>query len=145
MKGKTYKVQLSEEEKKRLNEMIRKGKRPAQQLTRAHILLALDEGKTGKEIIQRYRCGSSLVTTVAKQYTQEGIDRALTRKIRETPPIPPIVTGEIEARIIALACGEPPEGRSRWTLRLLEEKAVELGIAPKISDTTIGRALKKTR
>ena len=145
MRGKTYEVKLSDEEKKRLNEMIRKGKHPAQQLTRAHILLALDEGKTGSEITQRYRCGSSLVTTVAKQYTQEGIDRVLTRKIRETPPIPPIATGEIEARIIALACGEPPEGRIRWTLRLLEEKVVELGIAPKISDTTIREILKKRR
>ncbi|MDR2689308.1 MAG: helix-turn-helix domain-containing protein, partial [Azoarcus sp.] len=69
----------------------------------------------------------------------------VTRKKRETPPVAPIATGDTEARIIALACGEPPKGFSRWTLRLLEEKIVELGIVDHISDNTIGRLLKKHR
>jgi len=147
MKKKVYVVQLNDEERKRLKEMIRKGKHPARQLTRAHILLALDaEGKTTvREIAQRYQCKSGLVSTVARQYVQEGIQRAITRKQRETPPRPKIATGEVEAKIIALSCSEPPQGRSRWTLRLLEEKVVELGIVPQISDTTIRSVLKKTR
>ena len=148
MKKKVYKVQLSGEEKKQLKEMIRKGKHPARQLTRAHLLLALDaEGNktTTMEIAQRHQCGSGPASKAAKQYVQEGIQRVITRKKRETPPIPKIATGEVEAKIIALSCSEPPEGRSRWTLRLLEEKVVELGIVPKISDTTIRTVLKKTR
>ena len=148
MKKKVYKVQLSVEEKKQLKEMISKGKHPARQLTRAHLLLALDaEGNktTTMEIAQRYQCGSGLVSKVAKQYVQEGLQRVITRKQRETPPVPKIATGEVEAKIIALSCSEPPVGRSRWTLRLLEEKVVELGIVAKISDTTIRDVLKKTR
>jgi transposase len=148
MKKKVYIVRLSEEEKKQLKEVIRKGKHPARQITRAHLLLALDAGGTEitvREIAQRYQCGTGLVSTVAKQYVQEGLQRVITRKQRETPPVPKIATGEVEAKIIALSCSEPPEGRSRWTLRLLEEKVVELGIVPKISDTTIRDVLKKTR
>ena len=65
------------------------------------------------------------------------------RKKRETPPVPPKITGEVEARIIALACTEPPEGRTRWTLRLLSEKSVELEIIDSISHMQVGRILKK--
>ena len=148
MKKKVYKVRLSGEEKKQLKEMIGKGKHPARQLTRAHLLLALDaEGNktTTTEIARRYRCGSGPVSKVAKRYVQEGIRRGITRKKRETPPVPKIATGEAGAKIIALSCGEPPAGRSRRTLRLLEEKVVEPGIVPKISDTAIRTVLKKTR
>ena len=148
MRKKVYKVRLSAEEKKELKQMIRTGKHPARQITRAHLLLALDAlgtEITGSDIAQRYQCGTALVSTVAKQYGKEGIQRVITGKQRETPPIPKIATGEVEAKIIALSCSEPPEGRSRWTLRLLEEKVVELGIVPKISDTTIRDVLKKRR
>ncbi|MDR2434268.1 MAG: hypothetical protein LBD47_06845 [Treponema sp.] len=66
------------------------------------------------------------------KYEREGIDRVLNRKVRYTPPVPPIVTGEVQAKIIARCCGEPPEGYSRWTLRLLGSTAVELGIVAHI-------------
>ncbi|MCL2703391.1 MAG: helix-turn-helix domain-containing protein [Defluviitaleaceae bacterium] len=79
---------------------------------------------------------------VGSQYAEAGINAALYRKKRVTPAIQPIGTGDVEARIIALACSEPPEGRSRWTLRLLEEKVVKLNIVDTISDNTIGRLLK---
>ncbi|MDR1636334.1 MAG: helix-turn-helix domain-containing protein [Treponema sp.] len=73
---------------------------------------------------------------------KEGLERVINRKKRETPPVAAKVTGEIEAKIIALSCGEPPEGYSRWTLRLMEERSkVELGV--ELSDTTIGGVLKK--
>jgi hypothetical protein len=82
---------------------------------------------------------------VSKQYATEGLDTVLHRKKRETPPVPSKITGEVEAKILALCCGKPPEGRARWTLRLVEEKTVELGIVDSISDNTIGRLLKKRR
>ena len=69
----------------------------------------------------------------------------LSRKQRATPAVPPIFDGEKEAKLIALACSKPPKGRARWTLRLLEEKVVELNIVERASDSTIGRVLKKTR
>jgi len=82
-------------------------------------------------------------TTYSKQYVEEGLQAAIDRKVREKPPIAPTVTDEKEAELIALAGSEAPDGYSRWTLRLLEEKAMELRIVERISDTTIGRILKK--
>jgi hypothetical protein len=82
------------------------------------------------------------VYRVSKQYVKEGLERVLNRKKRETPPVPGKVTGEVEAKIIAACCSEPPEGYSRWTLRLLEERSkVIVGI--ELSRTTIGGVLKK--
>jgi transposase len=82
------------------------------------------------------------VYTVAKQYAQEGLERVINRKKRETPPVPAKVTGELRAKIIALSSSEPPPGHSRWTLRLMEERSkAELGI--ELSDSAIRTALKK--
>ncbi|MDR1256492.1 MAG: hypothetical protein LBJ86_01950 [Spirochaetaceae bacterium] len=79
------------------------------------------------------------MSRVGRQYEQEGIGRVLNRKKRETPPVAPIVTGEVETKIIALCCGKLPEGYGRWTLRLFGTKAVELGIAGHISAPTVGK------
>jgi hypothetical protein len=150
MKQKKYHVRLTEAEKKRLLDITKKGNHPARQIIRANILLQLDESGTDKTIgKQEYTakqcgCRAGLVYRVGRQYEQEGIDRVLTRKARQTPPVPAIATGEIEAKIIALCCGEPPAGYSRWTLRLLGKKAVELGIVEHISAPTVGKILKKT-
>jgi len=73
----------------------------------------------------------------------KSLEKTIERKKPDNPPIAPIITGETEAKIIALACSSPPKGYARWTLRLLETKVVELGIMEKVSDTTIGRMLKK--
>jgi hypothetical protein len=81
---------------------------------------------------------------VRKQLVEEGFEAVLSRKQRATPAVPRISDGEREAKLIALACSEPPKGRVRWTLRLLEDKVVELKIVDKASDNTIGRVLKKT-
>jgi hypothetical protein len=150
MKGKKYHVRLTEAEKKRLLEITKKGSHPARQIIRANILLHLDESDPTKtiaeqeEIARHCGCRIALVYRVSKQYEQEGIERVLNRKVRHTPPVPPVVTGEVEAKIIALCCGEPPSGYSRWTLRLLGGKAVELGIVEHISAPTVGKILKKT-
>jgi transposase len=105
------------------------------------------EGKPVKipkqmEMAKQCGCHTILVYRVSKQYTREGLERVLNRKKRETPPVQAKVTGEIEAKIIAVSRGEPPAGYSRWTLRLLEGKSkVVVGI--ELSDTTIGKVLKK--
>jgi len=83
------------------------------------------------------------IMKVSKKFVEEGLSAVIHLKERETPPVKRIATGEVEAKIIALACSKPPEGRTRWTLRLLESKAVELQIVDAISDNTIGRLLKK--
>jgi hypothetical protein len=154
MKGKKYPVILTGEEKKRLLEIIKKGNHPARQIVRANILLHLNEetNKQGhpkpvplqEEIARRCRCEVALIYKVSKQYAKEGIERVLNRKKRETPPVPGIITGEVEAKIIALCCSEPPAGYSRWTLRLLGTKAVELEIVDHISATSVAAILKKT-
>jgi transposase len=154
MKRSIYKVVLTRKEKKMLHEIINTGVRPAKQIRRARILLELDALRKSQNITPKYRptyqaiankCEVSVTTVQAilKQYVDEGLESTLSRKKRQIPPTPSIVTGDIEARIIAVACGKPPEGYNRWTLRLLESKVVELGILEKISDTTIGRVLKK--
>jgi hypothetical protein len=85
-----------------------------------------------------------LVYTVSKQYVEHGLERVLTRKTRETPPVPPKVTGEVEAKIIAMACSLPPAGYSRWTLRLYEEHSKKF-VGIRLSDTRIREVLKKPR
>src|SRR2546421_11502278 len=84
-----------------------------------------------------------MVYRVRKQLVEEGFEAVLSRKPRAMPAVARIFDGEKEAKLIALACSKPPKGRARWTLRLLENKVVELGIVDRASDSTIGRALKK--
>jgi Homeodomain-like domain len=146
---KRYVVKLNAAERQRLQEMIRKGASPAQRLLKARILLKADASDAGeawsdRKIIEALDTSVSMVYRVRKQLVEEGLDAVLSRKQRATPPVAPIFDGEKEARLIALACSTPPEGYARWTLRLLEEKVVELAIVDRASDNTIGRALKKT-
>ena len=94
-------------------------------------------------IVEALETSISSVQRVRRRFVEEGLEAAISRKSRERPPIDPIFDGEKEARLIQLACSEPPEGHARWSLRLLESKVVELGIVDAASDTTIGRVLKK--
>jgi transposase len=146
---KTYVVRLSGEERERLKVLIRKGKSPARRLLKARILLKADvseagEGWSDSRIMEALDASASMVYRVRKQLVEEGLEAVLSRKQRATPAVSPIFDGEKEAKLIALACSKPPRGRARWTLRLLENKVVELGIVDRASDSTIGRALKKT-
>jgi transposase len=146
---KTYVVRLSGEERELLKTLIRKGKSPARRLLKARILLKADvseagEGWSDSRIIEALDASASMVYRVRKQLVEEGLDAVLSRKQRATSAVPPIFDGEKEAKLIALACSKPPKGRARWTLRLLENKVVELGIVDRASDSTIGRTLKKT-
>ncbi len=147
---KKYVVRLTEDERERLATLIRKGRSPAQQLTKARILLKADvseagEGWSDNQIIGALGTSASMIYRVRKQLVEQGFEAAMARKQRETPAIARIFDGEKEARLIALACSEPPKGRASWTLRLLESKVVELDIVERASDSTIWRTLKKTR
>jgi hypothetical protein len=146
---KRYVVKLSGEERQELEALIRKGKSPAQRLLKARILLKADvsqagEGWSDSRIMAALDTSASMVYRTRKQLVEEGVAAVLRRKPRAKPAIARIFDGEKEAKLIALACSEPPKGRARWTLRLLESKVVELGIVDRASDSTIGRALKKT-
>jgi|SRR5882757_194988 hypothetical protein len=146
---KRYVVRLSGDEREQLETLIRKGKSPAQRLLKARILLKADvsedgEGWSDSRIIGALETSASMVYRVRKQLVEEGFEAVLSRKPRAAPPVSRIFDGEKEAKLIALACSEPPKGRARWTLRLLEDKVVELNIVDRASDSTIGRTLKKT-
>ncbi len=146
---KKYVVRLSGEEREQLEAMIRKGKSPAQRLLKARILLKADvseagEGWSDSHIIGALDTSPSTVYRVRKQLVEEGMEAVLSRTQRARPAVARIFDGEKEAKLIALACSKPPKGRARWTLRLLENKVVELGIVDRASDSTIGRTLKKT-
>ena len=147
---KKHVVKLSEAERDYLQTLINKGKSPAKRLLKARILLKADasehgEGWSDGRIIEALDTNMSMVTRVRQQLVEEGLEAVLSRKQRETPARTPIFDGEKQARLTALACSTPPEGYARWTLRLLENKVVELGIVECASDSTIGRVLKKTR
>ena len=147
MKPKKYKVYLTEAERKALEKIVNQGKHTATVTKRANVLLNLDENHG--EVLKQEEIGRILnvstvtIMKISKQYVEEGLSSVIQLKQRAEPPVKPLATGEVEAQIIALACSAPPEGRGRWTLRLLEEKVVELEIVPTISDNTIGRLLKK--
>ena len=146
---KAYVVRLSSEERQQLETLVRKGKSPARRLLKARILLKADvseagEGWSDSRIIEALDASPSMVYRVRKQLVEEGFAAVLSRKQRATPAVPPIFDCEKEAKLIALACSKPPQGRARWSSRLLENKVVELGIVDRASDSTIGRTLKKT-
>lgn len=146
---KRYKVKLSAEERLRLESRVKKGKHGASFVTKARILLMADEnqeggGKTDAEITAALDLNKNRAERVRKQLVEEGLDRVLERKKREAGPKPKIFDGEKEARLIALACSEPPAGRARWTLQLLADKLVELNVVEAVSDDTVRSALKKT-
>lgn len=143
-----YLIELSDADRKELNDIVSKGCSPAKTILRANILLASDRNSnkymTVAELAETYHTTPTTVQNVRTGYCEKGLAATLNRKKRETPPIPAKVTGEVEAHIIALACGAPPEGYSKWTLRLLADKTVELGYVEEISHVTVSRILKKT-
>ena len=142
-------IYLTEEEQIQLKEIVRKGVHNAHVITRARVLLMLD--RTGKTDHVRYkRTAEYAQISVQAVYnmrdeflSNHDIESYLTRKKRETPPTAPKLDGETEAKILALACSEPPEGCSRWTVRLLSERIVQLHFVEEISHMTVQRLLKK--
>lgn len=143
---KKYVVSLDKKERIALERIVKRGENKASLITHANILLKADTNGANladQEIADMYHCHQQTVSNVRRRYSQYGLDGALKRKTRNSPPIPPILDGEKEARLIALSCQQPPEGYSRWTCKLLSEKLVELEIVESISRKTVERTLKK--
>jgi transposase len=145
---KKYVVRLSIEERERLDELIRKGKRSAQLLTKARILLKADvsdagEGWSDSAIATALDTSIATIERTRRQLIEEGFEAVLTRKYNPKSARPRIFDGAAEAKLIALTLSPAPEGFARWSLRLLEEKVVELHIVERASDNTISRTLKK--
>ena len=146
----TNQIKLTPEERKELKKFSTKGVHSVKLINRAKIILALDKSAGRKTQTQDAiaKCiGVSRQTVHAVRqdfFSADDVTTFLQRKRRKTPPVPAKVTGELEARIITLACGEVPQGYARWTLRLLAEKCVELQYIDTISHMTIKRLLKKT-
>jgi Homeodomain-like domain len=146
---KKYVVNLSGEERDQLEEFMRKGKRPAQLLTKARILLKADtseagEGWSDSRIVEALDTSVATVERTRRQFVEEGFEATLTRKYNPKSARPRIFDGAAEAKLVALTCGPAPAGHAKWSLRLLEQKVVELHIVGSASDNTIGRTLKKT-
>ena len=146
-------ITLSTADRRMLTGLVRTGSHPAQQVRRARILLALDENDPDRDgpvptqavVADRVGVSTDMIVKVSKAYADRSGDvpATITRKKRETPPVAPIVTGEVEARLVKLACSAPPEGYDRWSLRLLEKHVVLVDDIPNLDHSTIGRVLKK--
>jgi hypothetical protein len=143
-----YKVTLTKEERKELEALATKGKRAARTVLYARALLLLDAGEYGpkwfvEKVAEAVGMTARSLEHLKKRFVEEGFAVAIERKERLTPPREIQFGGEFEAHLIALACSEAPEGRSRWTVRLLAEKMVELQIVPSVSPMTVCNTLKK--
>ena len=146
---KNKEIRLTEEKQRYLKAIVSSGVHPAKEIRRARVLLQLD--RTGKTDHVRYKrtaenvgCSVQAVYNMRDEYLRDlDLDKYLTRKKRETPPVPAKVDGKVEAEIVALACSKAPEGHARWTLRLLAAKAVELNYVESISYVRVQQILKK--
>lgn len=144
-----YHVTLTKEEREELKQLVAKGKTQGYRIRHAQMLLALDEIAENKEwtdqkISKAYAATEKSIGNLRKRFVEQGLEMALGRQKRENPPKIKI-DGEIEAKIVALTCSDAPEGYSQWTLRLLANKVVELGIMDSVSHTAISDCLKKTK
>lgn len=150
MSEKRYVVRLSFEERTQLEALVKTGKVAARRRIHAQVLLKADQGEHGPawtdaRVAEAVSIHGNTVKSIRQRCVEEGLESALNRKKQKRPSRVRKLDGKGEARLIALACGPPPEGRSAWTLRLLADKAVELEICDEpISHTTIWRTLKKT-
>src|SRR5271166_6657506 len=146
---KKYVVKLSDEEREQLSTLIHSGKHPARKLLKARILLKADaseagEGWSDSQIAEALDTSVDTVARTRQRLVEDGPEAALAYKYSPASARPRIFDGAAEAKLIALACSEPPKGRARWTLQLLEEKVVELmSIVDRASDNTIRRTQKK--
>ncbi len=145
--AKIYKVELTEQEREELMSIIRKGKHTSQVYRNAYVLLNTDEGEysekvTNAEITKVLKVGMRTIDRIKKRFVEEGFEACLSRKptsrVYERK-----IDGDVEAKLVSIACSEPPEGFSKWSLRLLASKMVELHYVENISHETVRTVLKK--
>jgi len=147
---KKYKVTLTEEERGDLHELIAAGKAAAKKLAHARVLLKADAAEGGPawpdaRIAEAAELSVATVERVRQRFVEQGLEAALCRKKQERPSRERKLDGAAEARLVALACSAPPDGRARWTMRLLADRLVELEAVDAVSDETVRRTLKKTK
>jgi transposase len=146
---KKYIVTLTAQERQALHDLIASGKAAAKKLAHARILLKADAADGGPawpdyRIAEALEVSTATIERVRQRFVEQGLEAALVRKAQERPSRQTTLDGRAEARLIALACSTPPDGRAVWTMQLLADKLVELEIVPTVSDETVRRALKKT-
>jgi transposase len=152
---KVYRVELSQEDREQLKDLVRrgkleKGKRPsALKLTRARLLLKADQAEGGPAytdaaIAEALDVSPKTVFNIRQKWVELGLEQTLERRPQKTHSRQPKLDGKAEAKLIACSCGPAPEGRSKWTLQLLSDKVVELGLADSICRETVRQTLKKT-
>ena len=139
---KKYVVELTEEQRSYLLDLVRKGEAKARMLTRARILMLSAEGRTDKLVANVLKVNPQTVRNLRKPFAEEGLEAALQERPR--PGAQPKLDAKGEAVLVALACSDPPEGRACWTMQLPADRPVELGVVESISDETVRRVLKKT-
>lgn len=144
---KRYVVRLSAEERQRLQDLVHKGREAAYRRRHAQVLLLVDEGQWGEHLIdretaERVGCSRRTVEQIRQRCVCEGLEVALARKKRSRERSR-LLDGEGEARLVSLACSEPPAGRAQWTLKLLSERLIELDVVESISKETVRQVLKK--
>ena len=149
MPAKRYRVRLSAEEQEELKGLVSRGRAAAYKQTHARILLLVDEAQEGgavkdEEIARVLKVGSATVERVRRRCVEEGVEAALGRR-QQLNRRPRKLDGEGEARLVAMACSQPPEGRAGWTLQLLADRLVQCEIVESISTETVRQTLKKTR
>jgi transposase len=140
-------VRLSSAERERFAALIKKGKAAAYKILPAHILLKTDAAGpdwSAAQVAEAFGCHSRTVANVRQRLGEEGVEAALERKKREIPPRQRKLNGAAAARLMARSCSHPPEGRAGWTLQMLADELVVLGIVEEISGQTVRRTLKKT-
>ena len=149
--NKKYFVRLSEEEREELRSLVSMGRASARMLTRARILLKADQGEGGprwtdEQIAEAFETSKHTVRGVRKRFAERGSQGAINRKKGKCSPVRVRkLDGAAEARLIAIACGDRPAGRSKWSMRLLADQLVALQIVDTISHDTVWRTLKKMR
>ena len=146
---KKYKVTLTAEERNSLQQLIATGKAAAKVLTHARIVLKADAAPDGPawtdaRIAEALEVNVTTVERLRERFVEQGLDAALARKKPDRPSRERKLDGQAEARLIALACSDPPRGRARWTLRLLADRLVELEVVDTVATETVRRTLKKT-
>jgi len=135
-------VELTDEQRRELRALVRKGHASARRLTRARILLLADEDRTDDEVAAALHTSRSTVERIRRRFVEHGLEAALSERPR--PGAVPKLDERGQATLIALACSNPPEGRTSWTMQLLAHELVVRRVVPSISDESVRRTLKKT-
>ena len=142
MSQKSHRVKLKKHVRQCLQKIVESGEDKARKITRCRILLLADQGRTDQEISDALNVCLATIFNIRRRYCQEGLERAISEGARSGQP--PKFKGKSLAKITAIACSKPPEGRAKWSLRLLADHVIELDIVETISHVSVRNILKKT-